>query len=84
MLLVIEIMAGRPLRKLLLYGSDLLPLNSKQRFEICIGAAKGLHCLHTVAAESIFRLVVKTTNILFDENLTAEVAGFGFCKLGPM
>ena len=67
-----------------LCSRDMESLSWKKRLEICVGAAKGLHYLHTGTKRPIFHRDVKPYTILLDNNMAPKLSQFGLSLQGKL
>ncbi|XP_073042892.1 uncharacterized protein [Primulina eburnea] len=79
-LLIYEYVSGGNLYKLLHKGSGESFLNWNERFNILLGAAKGLAHLHQT---SIIHYNIKSSNILIDSFGEPKVSDYGLARLLP-
>lgn len=79
-LLVYEYLENKSLDQAL-FGRSNLTLNWAQRFEICLGVARGLAYLHQESRLRIVHRDVKASNILLDSDLNPKISDFGLAKL---
>ncbi|KAL4627738.1 hypothetical protein ACB092_05G187400 [Castanea dentata] len=83
MFTVYEFMVNRSLGDHIYATKRHEPLPWKQRLQICIGVARGLHYLHTGLKHCIVHRDVEPRNILLDEKWEAKLAAFEFSEMGP-
>lgn len=61
-----------------------MPLTYDLRLKILVGAAKGIHYLHSVLKYSMIHQNLKSSNILIDARFNAKVGDFGLSKIISM
>ncbi|KAJ9166413.1 hypothetical protein P3X46_021175 [Hevea brasiliensis] len=66
-----------------LHTSRKMELDWETRYEIAVGAAKGLEYLHHGCDRPVIHRDVKSSNILLDEFLKPKIADFGLAKIVP-
>ncbi|TKY74502.1 Receptor protein kinase HAIKU2 [Spatholobus suberectus] len=64
-----------------LHTSGKMELDWETRYEIAVGAAKGLEYLHHGCERPVIHRDVKSSNILLDEFLKPRIADFGLAKV---
>lgn len=58
-----------------------MEMSWEMRYEIAVGAAKGLEYLHHGCERTVIHRDVKSSNILLDESLKPKIADFGLAKI---
>ncbi|KAM0912258.1 hypothetical protein ACQ4PT_012947 [Festuca glaucescens] len=81
-ILVYRYMPRGTLREHLMSGAGGKPVMPWwRRLDACMGAARGLHCLH---AGGVVHGAVKANNVLFDESWVAKLSDYGLSKGATM
>lgn len=79
-LLVYEFLPNKSLDLFIFETSKGKALNWEKRFDIIIGTAEGLVCLHENTNTRIIHRDIKASNILLDSRLRAKIADFGLAR----
>ncbi|KAG0557806.1 hypothetical protein KC19_11G158400 [Ceratodon purpureus] len=82
-LLVYEYVDNYDVEQVLLRGEHKTSLSWTVRHSICLGVARGLHYLHSLARPKIIHRDIKASNVLLDRNFEPKIADFGLALLFP-
>lgn len=81
-MLVYEFLDKGPLSNHLFSKNPNDPLSWERRLDICIGAAHGVHFLHTGIKHAVIHRDLKSFNILLDNDFVPKLSALGLSKLG--
>lgn len=81
-MLVYEFLDNGPLSNHLFDKTHKDSLSWKKRLCICIGAAHGVHYLHTGMKHAVIHRDLKSFNILLDKDFVPKLSALGLSKLG--
>ncbi|CAD5216948.1 unnamed protein product [Bursaphelenchus xylophilus] len=82
--LLYQFMPGGSLEDRLLCRNNTPPLSWETKMSISVGAALGLHFLHTIGTAPIIHGDVKCANILLDKHLEPKLGDFGLSRDGQV
>lgn len=80
-LLAFEYVENRSLHQALFDPVKALLLEWPIRYNIALGMAKGLACLHSQSPERLAHGDIKANNILLDRHLEPKIADFGLARM---
>lgn len=59
-------------------------LTWEQRYDILLGAMRGLNFLHTIDSQPLIHGDIKSANILLDAHLVPKLGDFGLSRQGAL